>query len=108
MANPTYQLISATGTGTPVLLDWTQPVFNASFSVDLQGSTTATFGVQFTLDDVNSSRSAVWYYDSNVGVNTTATFVGNYMFPVRAVRLETTALSGGGSIIFAVLQGLPV
>lgn len=109
MGNPNYQSISATGTGTPVILDWTVVPFNVSFAVELQGSSTATFGVQYTLDDVNDgSRSATWYYDSNVGSGTTGTFVGNYMFPVRAVRLETTALSANGSIVFAVLQGLPV
>ena len=107
MANPTYQLTNAAGTGTAIVLDWTQPVFNASFAVELQGSSTATFGVQFTLDDLTTTTPK-WYYDANVGQNTTATFVGNYMFPVRAVRLETVSLSAGGSIIFAVLQGLPV
>lgn len=107
MGNPTYQLTNAAGTATPILLDWTQPVFNASFAVELQGSTTATFGVQFTLDSLDTA-SPTWYYDANVGQNTTSTFVGNYMFPVRAVRLETVSLSAGGSIIFAVLQGIPV
>ena len=107
MGNPTYMLVNATGTAAPVILDWTLVPFNASFAVEMQGNTTATFGVQFTLDDPTTATPK-WFYDSNVGQNSTATFVGNYIAPVRAVRLETVSLTSGGSIIFAVLQGLPV
>ena len=107
MPNPQYQLTNAVGTAAPITLDWTQPVFNASFAVELQGSSTATFSVQFSLDDMTTT-TPTWFYDANVGQNTTATFVGNYMFPVTAVRLVTSSLSAGGSIIFAVLQGIPV
>ena len=69
------QLITATGTGTAIGLDWTQPVFNASFAYELQGSTTATFSVQFTLDDVNNTSvvsTATWFEDANVAASSTA------------------------------------
>lgn len=109
MANPVYQLISANGTGTPVSLDWTQPVFNASFAYELQGSSTATFSVQYTLDDVNGTTiTPTWFEDANVAANSTASVVGNYMFPIRAVRHITSGLSANGSAVFAVLQGIPV
>ncbi len=107
MSNPVYQLTNAAGTAAPVVLDWTLVPFNASFAVEMQGASTGTFGVQYTLDDINSGTPK-WFYDSNVGQGSTAVFVGNYIAPVRAIRLETTDLSSGGSIIFAVLQGLPV
>ena len=107
MGNPVYQLTSAVGTATPISLDWTISPFNASFAVELQGNTTAQFGVQYTLDDVNGTITPTWFYDSNVGQNSTASAAGNYMFPVRSVRLVTANLSANGTIVFAVLQGLP-
>ena len=106
MGNPTYQSVTATGTGTAIGLDWTQPVFNASFAYELKNSSTATFGVQFTLDDVNGTITPTWYDDANVPTGSTTSYVGNYMFPVRAVRQITTALNG--TAVFAVLQGIPV
>ena len=105
------QLITATGTGTPVSLDWTQPVFNVSLAYELQGSSTATFSVQFTLDDVNNTSvvaTATWFEDANIAASSTASVVSNYMFPVRAVRHITSGLSANGSAVFAVLQGIPV
>ncbi len=105
------QLITATGTGTAIGLDWTQPVFNASFAYELQGSTTATFSVQFTLDDVNNTSvvsTATWFEDANVAASSTASVVGNYMFPIRFIRHITSGLSNNGSAVFVVLQGIPV
>lgn len=105
------QLITATGTGTPVSLDWTQPVFNVSFAYEQQGNTTSTFSVQYTLDDVNNTSvvsTATWFEDSNVAASSTGSVAGNYMFPVRAVRQITSALSANGSAVFVVLQGIPV
>lgn len=107
----TYQLITATGTGTPIGLDWTQPVFNVSFAYELQGSSTATFSVQYSLDDVNNTSvvsTATWFEDSNVAASSTASVVGNYMFPIRFVRHITSSLSANGSAVFAVIQGIPV
>jgi hypothetical protein len=108
MGNPVYQTFSATGTGTPVFLDWTQPVFNASFAVDFSGAATGTFTVQYTLQDAsNGTTSAVWHNDANVAASTN-TFVGNYMFPVRAIQLIMSGLSASGTGTFSVLQGIPV
>ena len=108
MGNPVYQAFTATGTGSPIFLDWTQPVFNASFAVDLFGNATGTFTVQYTLGDVTAGTTfAVWHNDANVS-SSTATFVGNYMFPVRAIQLVVSSLSASGTGTFSVLQGIPV
>jgi hypothetical protein len=90
-------------------LDWTQPVFNVSFAYELQGSSTASFSIQFTLDDVNGTAIVpTWFEDANVAASSTTSVAGNYMFPIRAVRHITSGLSANGSAVFAVLQGLPV
>jgi hypothetical protein len=107
MPNPQYQLISATGSGTPVAVDWTVLPPNLSFAVELQGNATATFGVQYTLDDLNTSRATAWYYTTDVPQGSTATYVGSLVKPVTALRCEVASLTAAGSIIFAVLQGIP-
>ncbi len=86
------------------MLDHLQSPFNASYAVVLVGAT-ATFGVQFTLDDPNNANvTPVWFNDATNGTGVTASAVGNYTFPVRALRLNVAALSGG-TIRFVVLQG---
>lgn len=93
--------ISSTGTAAPIVLDRWQSPFNVSYSVALSGS--ATYGVEFTLDDPNGSFAPVWMSDANNGAGTVANAVGNYAFPVRAMRLNVTALTG--SIRLNVIQG---
>lgn len=106
MGAPVYQSITATGTGTPVTVDWTLTPPNLSFAVDLAGAATGTFTVQYTLMDVNGTNTPVWHNDATL-VNATTNLVGNYVFPVRAVRLITSSLSANGTGVFSVLQGLP-
>ena len=99
---------NAVGTTAPILLDWTLVPFNASFAVDLNGATTSTFTVQYTLSNIeNGTANGIWHNDANVASSQT-TYVGNYMFPVRAVQLVVSNLSANGSGTFNVIQGLPV
>lgn len=108
MGLPIVQTINATGTSSAICLDWTLVPFNASFAVALQGSSTGVFKIQYSLDDVNTVASPTWFDDANVGANSSASAVGNYIAPIRFLRANTSALSGGGSFTFTVLQGLPV
>ena len=113
MAMPVYQTISTTGAATPIILDNAVGPFNVSFAVELQAGT-ATFGVQYTLDNLNAAidlgpqanTTVTWFTDANVGTATTSSSVGNYMFPVTAVRVNV-ASSGSLLMQFAVLQGYP-
>lgn len=107
-----YQQISTSGAATAVILDWTQTPFNASIAVTiLTGS--CTYGVQYTLDNPNSAidlgsanTTVTWQGDVNIPASTTTTAIsGNYMFPVRAVRLNVASISG--IVQLAVIQGLP-
>lgn len=113
MGYPVYQRTNGTGTTTAIILDWTQPVFNVSFAVELQ-SGTATFGVQFTLDNVNqaidlpgANTTVTWFNDVNTGTVATASIAGNYMFPVQALRLNVASIGPASQLQFVVLQGLP-
>lgn len=105
MGNPVYQSYTTTGAKTPVLLDWTLTPFNASvFAYLVSGS--ATYAVQFTADPIDdASVTPRWYDDANLPTGTTASGSSNYMFPVRAVRINIASISG--VLEFKVLQGLP-
>lgn len=86
------------------MADYTQSPFNMSVGVVLIGAATATFGVQFTLDDLNDATiTPVWFDDANLPTGTATNGVSNYMFPVRAVRINVAALSG--ALRFVALQG---
>ena len=114
MPMPIYLNVAGTGAvGTAIILDWAVVPFNVSFAVELQAGT-ATFGVQYTLDDPNAaidglttSTTVTWFNDANAGLPQTASTVGNYAFPIRAIRLNVVSATTATSIQFAVIQGLP-
>lgn len=114
MPMPIYQQINGTGTGTALILDWAVVPFDVSFALEIQ-SGTGQFGVQYTLDDPNAaidglttSTTVTWFNDANAGSTTNST-TGNYLFPVRALRVQCYSSSNTGTLNmqFAVLQGLP-
>jgi hypothetical protein len=103
MPNPYSVTFTSTGAKTPCLVDSQQSPFNASVGVAVLG--TATYGIEYTLDDVNNSAiTPVWFADANLPPGQTASGVSNYMFPVQAIRVNITALTGAG-LRFTVLQG---
>jgi hypothetical protein len=118
-----YQQFNGTATGTSLLLDWAVVPFNVSFALELV-SGTGSFGVQYTLDDVNvatgtalplngqsAQTTVTWFPDANAPAGQTTSIAGNYMFPVKAVRcVVATAFAnstGAFALQFSVLQGYP-
>lgn len=120
MALPIYQQINGTATGTAIILDSAQTPFNVSFAVEVQAST-ATFGVQFTLDNPNAAidngypgylgtpmnTTVTWLSDATAPAGSTASVIGSYAFPIRALRCVVASASASTVIQFAVLQGYP-
>lgn len=107
--NPRYLTLSSVTTSSALNLDYRQSPFNVSIAVT--GSSSGTFGytVQYTLDDpqyltiIGSTRSPVWFPDANLtAMSCNAT--GNYMFPIAAVRLNSTAVSSA-QLTMCVIQG---
>jgi hypothetical protein len=100
------QTHTTTGEKDAILVDQAQSPFNMSASV-VVASGTATFGVQYTMDDLNdSSITPFWFDDANIPAGSTASEATNYMFPIRAIRINISAISG--SVRFTVLQGIHV
>lgn len=104
MANPVYQSYTTTGAMPPVSLNNFQTPFNASvFAYIVSG--TATYSVQFTADPVDDPDvTPRWFDDANMPTGTAVSDSSNYMFPIRAVRINITANTG--TVEFKVLQGL--
>jgi hypothetical protein len=109
MPNPIYITSSSTGVST-VYVDRTQSPFNLTVGVALTSSTagTATFAVQYTLDDPNylatigSTRAPIWFNDAVVLGSTGVT--NSYTFPIAGLRNTITAISST-NVIFTILQG---
>lgn len=108
MAPPFLQTLNATGAATACILDWTTVPFSVSAAVVLTTGT-ATYGVQYTLDDVNNSTAQTvrWIADPTIGTAINSTGFTSYSTPVQAIRVNIASLSATGVLEFKVIQGYP-
>lgn len=73
-----------------------------NWAVSLDGSGSAAYSVQFTLDEVmKGDVSAVWF-DSVSGQ--TATNHGSITVPITGIRLNMTTVSASSNATFRVVQ----
>lgn len=92
---------------TPALpLDFNRTAISTSVAVKILNSSTPTYTVQHTFDDVYSSTfdssTAVWYnHDDTALVAATANANSNYLAPPTAARLQLTA---AGSLTLTLIQ----
>lgn len=111
MARPIYITSTSVATSTSVNMDYRQSPFNVSVAVTGSSSGTFSYTVQYTLDDqqvltaIGSTRSPVWFDDANLAA-VSSNGTTNYMFPVAAVRLNSTAVSGT-QLTMCIIQGGP-
>jgi hypothetical protein len=99
------QEITQTGTGTTawIPLNYRQSPFNVGFGAVIV-SGTATYSVQHTFDDVFNTAVTPVAFDNANATAQTANKDSNYMFPIRAIRLNVTA--GVSPVVkLTVLQG---
>ena len=113
MSLPFVQTITPNSTGNvsdataalanPYAFDWMQSPPTAAWKVDGLGSTTGTWSVEYTLDDVNAVASPTW--TQVVPANQTINGIGVINFPVRFLRVNFSTGPVGGNCTFTVLQG---
>jgi hypothetical protein len=103
MAGPLsrFVTISATGASDPYNLDSSISPFNVAIQVYVGVGVTATYSVEYTLDELSLPSGAPnpnvrWTTDPQFPVATAATATGNYAFPISAVRVNVATISGGG------------
>jgi len=81
------------GNSVPVPMDHRAQFFNVGIQVVV--SATATYNVQFTLDDVyNTAITPTWFNVPAPFTGATANQIGNLTIPCAAIRLNTTANTG--------------
>lgn len=109
MANPSYQTVTATGTTTPIVVDWLQVPFSLAWAVEFGAGATCTFNPQVTYDDPNDPTwTTTWLNvmtssgsaQGSGGISSNTSPAG----PIRAIRLNVTAITG--TVRFCVLQGI--
>lgn len=101
---PTSITISATGATAWIPVDYTQANFNLGIQVVVSGGASLTWAVQITSDDIYDPAVTPTATTVAAPLDTgTATEISNITIPCRAVRLNTTILSGTATI--TVIQG---
>lgn len=104
-----YTPITKTGTGRSAIcvVDDFQTPFNIGIAVTL--SSTATFTVEYSLDDPNaagySAASANWFVASGF-TSGSAAVAGALTIPCRAISVNATA--NAGTITATIVQAGPV
>lgn len=85
-------------------VDSRQTPFNVGMGVVLSGGAALTYTVEHTFDNIQDSSVSPTSF-SNAGlIGKTANDDGNYAFPVRAIRLNVTAYTGGNATL-TIIQG---
>lgn len=95
-------ILGGTTTFSTIPLNVLDGTSEVTWMVRLDGNGTATYDVEFTLDDVlDADVSAV--FDQSVSGQTTSNN-GNITVPIRGIRLNITAVSASSNATFRVLQ----
>jgi hypothetical protein len=99
------QTTETTETLAPVPMDQYISPFNVSVAITTLGNCTTT--TQYTFDDVFSNDfdalTAEWFDHPDL-TNVADDQVGNFAFPVKAIRLNVTSNNPGNKVTFYVTQ----
>lgn len=91
---------TATGSQTPVALDWRIAPFSVAYAVIYNSGASGSVTIDHTYDDVNNSAiTPVWFASSAITQNTEGTFTA----PIQFTRITVGSLSGG-TLTLKVLQ----
>jgi hypothetical protein len=99
------KLVTVTGNSDPLVLDWMQAPFDAS--VQVFPTSTVSYALQYTLDDVMTTPAANVRWTEDVGApaaTTTAKVISFTGRPVTAVRIAVASL--GGPVELKMIQGM--
>ncbi|MCV9940911.1 hypothetical protein OIU35_31560 [Boseaceae bacterium BT-24-1] len=110
MSAPLARHATITATGNYVFnMDRSIAPFAVSIWVMVPVGTTVSYEINITPDDVDTTPTADvdWFDDPQFPTGTTASAIGNYQFPVAAVRLSVASISGG-PIRLHILQGFSI
>jgi hypothetical protein len=106
---PIRVAVGSATVSAPIPLDQYISPFNVAIGVTLSAGASLTYKVQYTFDDVFSptfsAATATWFDHATI-TGKTASFDGNFSFPVTACRLNVTPWTSGTATINVVQAGL--
>lgn len=104
MPRPISVTVSSATQSAWLPVDNNQTPFNVGMGVVLSGGATLTYTVEHTFDDIQNSSVTPTAFSNEGLKNQSINNDGNYAFPVRAVRLNVTAHTGGDATL-TIIQG---
>jgi len=101
--------VGSATTSAAIPLDQYISPFNVGLAVTLSAGAGLTYKVQYTFDDVFaptfSPATATWFDHATI-TGKTASFDGNFAFPVTACRLNVTPYTSGTATLNVIQAGL--
>ena len=95
-------VLAATTAFPAIPLDYHDANSKVTWAMDLSGSGSVAYDIEFTLDKITQTGvSAVWYHSVSAQ---TADNVGNITVPVSGIRANFTTVSASSNATFRVLQ----
>ncbi len=106
---PIRVTVGSATTSAVVPLDQYISPFNVGLGIVLSAGANLTYKVQHTFDDVFAPTfdpaTATWFDNATI-TGKTASFDGNYSFPVSAIRLNVTPWTSGTATLNVLQAGL--
>lgn len=100
---PVVQSSATTGATAWIPVDSNQVPFNVGVGVKL--SSTGTYGVEYTFDDVfDSTVTPIAFVSTGIPAGTTVNAAMSFTTPCRAIRLNIAA--NAGTITMTAIQGI--
>ncbi len=94
----------STGPQSPVSIDNYQGAFSCRVGVYIPAGSTATYDVEFSMDNVNDPTiTPRWFPDGLLPAGSTTSGTTTYFAPIQFVRVNIASLSG--QLEMKVLQG---
>lgn len=94
--------VSSASSSVPLPMDYAANPTTISLGLVISG--TGTYKVQHTFDDIFNAAITPTWFDHSTITGKTANADGNYAFPVKAIRLTSTAYTNGSGVL-TVIQG---
>lgn len=94
------QTVTGVANSPAIPMDHRAQFFNVGIETTV--SATATYNVQFTMDDIYSGVAPTWFNVPSPFTGATANQIGNLTAPCAAMRLNVTASTG--TVTLTLLQ----
>lgn len=99
--------VGSAASSTALPLDTYRNPFNVGIGCVISAGANLTYKVQHTFDNIWDATVTPTWFDSATITGKTASFDGNYAYPVTAVRLTVTSYTSGSVTMTVIQAGMP-